>query len=101
MIRGIRTTTPARTAFDLGRRRGLTTAVIRVDALLQASDLKLVDVQPLLARHKGVRGVVQLREILDLADDGAESPPNVKKIARFSRNLAIFFTFAESVSVRT
>src|SRR6516225_79085 len=30
---GIRLTTPARTAFDVGRRKGLTTAVIRLDAL--------------------------------------------------------------------
>ena len=35
VLDGIRVTTPARTAFDLGRRRGLATAVIRVDALLR------------------------------------------------------------------
>ncbi|MEE6166964.1 MULTISPECIES: hypothetical protein [unclassified Mycolicibacterium] len=77
-VRGIRTTTPARTAFDLGRRRGLETAVIRVDALLQAADLKVVDVQALLAHHRGVRGLVQLREVLDLADAGAESPQETR-----------------------
>ena len=78
MVRGIRTTTAARTAFDLGRRRGLTMAVIRVDALLQATDLKVVDVQPLLAHHRGVRGLVQLRRVLDLADAGAESPQETR-----------------------
>ncbi|MHC9291609.1 hypothetical protein ACRCUN_04035 [Mycobacterium sp. LTG2003] len=78
VVRGITTTTPHRTAFDLGRRRGLTMAVIRVDALLQATDLKIADVQPLLQRHKGVRGLAQLRQVLDLADYGAESPQETK-----------------------
>ena len=73
MIHGISVTTPARTAFDLGRRYGRTLAVIRVDALLQATDLKRSDVESLVDRHRGVRGVVQLREVLELVDDGAES----------------------------
>lgn len=78
LARGIRTTTPHRTAFDLGRRRGLTTAVIRVDALLQATSLKISEVHPLVLRHKGMRGLFQLREVLDLADDGAESPQETR-----------------------
>lgn len=77
-IRGIRATTPERTAFDLGRRRGLTLAVIRVDALVQATHLKIPDVRPLIDRHRGVRGLVQLRRVLDLADDGAESPQETR-----------------------
>ncbi|KHO27037.1 hypothetical protein [Mycolicibacterium setense] len=78
LVRGIRTTTPARTAFDLGRRRGLTRAVIRVDALIQATRLKIPDVTALVDRHRGVRGLVQLRQVLDLADDGAESPQETR-----------------------
>lgn len=78
LVQGIRATTPARTAFDLGRRRGLTTAVIRVDALIQATRLKIPDVTALVDRHRGVRGVVQLRQVLDLADDGAESPQETR-----------------------
>jgi hypothetical protein len=77
-VHGIRTTTPARTAFDLGRRRGLTTAVIRTDALLQATDLKLVDVQALADRHRGARGLAQLRRVLELSDAGAESPQETR-----------------------
>lgn len=77
-VRGIRATTPTRTAFDLGRRRGLATAVVRLDALLQACDLKLADVQPLIDAHKGVRGLQQLRQVLDLADYGAESPQETR-----------------------
>ncbi|KWX26039.1 hypothetical protein H7J87_25045 [Mycolicibacterium wolinskyi] len=78
MVRGIRVTTPARTAFDLGRRPGLTEAVVRVDALLQACDLKLVDIQALVDTHRGARGLVQLRQVLDLADYGAESPQETR-----------------------
>jgi len=78
VIHGIPASTPARTAFDLGRRHGRTLAVIRVDALLQATDLKLCDVESLAGRHRGVRGVVQLREVVELADEGAESPQETR-----------------------
>lgn len=78
VLGGIRVTTPARTAFDLGRRRGQGAAVERVDALLQACDLKLVDIQALIELHPGVRGLVQLRQVLELADYGAESPQETR-----------------------
>jgi hypothetical protein len=64
VISGVPATTPARTAFDLGRRRGLTTAVIRLDALMQATNLKPTDVEVLANRHRGARGIVQLREAI-------------------------------------
>ena len=75
---GIPATTPARTAYDLGRRRGLTTAVIRLDALMQATNLKPTDVEALAERHRGARGIVQLREAIDLSDGGAESPQETR-----------------------
>jgi hypothetical protein len=75
---GIRLTTPARTAFDLGRRKGPTTAVIRLDALMHATGLKVADVELLAERHRGVRGLVQLRQVLLMADGGAESPYETK-----------------------
>ncbi len=71
---GIRVTTPARTAFDLGRRKGLTKAVIRLDALMHATEVKPADVELLTERHRGVRGLVQLRRVLLMTDGGAESP---------------------------
>jgi hypothetical protein len=71
---GIRLTTPACTAFDLGRRIGLTTAVIRLDALMRATELKVADIELLADRHRGARGLVQLRRALQPADRGAESP---------------------------
>jgi hypothetical protein len=78
VVNGVPATTPARTAFDLGRRRGLTTAVIRLDALMQATNLKPVDVQKLVDLRRGARGVVQLREAIALSDDGAESPQETR-----------------------
>jgi len=75
---GIRLTTPARTAFDLGRRIGLTAAVIRLDALMHATELKATDVELLAERHRGARGLVQLRRALHLVDGGAESPYETK-----------------------
>ncbi|MGH3676598.1 MAG: endonuclease domain-containing protein [Mycobacterium sp.] len=73
-IDGVTLTTPARTAFDLGRRVDLMTAVIRVDALMRATQLTPADVYPLLEVHRGARGAVLLRRVLAVADPGAESP---------------------------
>lgn len=78
LVRGIPATTPARTAFDLGRRGRRTPAVVQVDALANATKLEKSDVQPLIERHRGVRGLVQLREVLDLMDCGAESPQETR-----------------------
>jgi hypothetical protein len=77
-IRGIPVTSPARTAFDLGRRRGLTMAVIRLDALMQATGVKPTAVELIADCHRGARGTVQLREALGLADGGAESPQETR-----------------------
>jgi very-short-patch-repair endonuclease len=76
---GIRLTTPARTAFDLARRKGLTTAVIRLDALMHATEVKVADIELLADRHRGARGLVQLRQAMSLVDGGgAESPCETK-----------------------
>jgi hypothetical protein len=77
-INGISATTPARTAFDLGRRRGRTMAVIRLDALMQATNLKPIDVQLLIERNRGARGIVQLRQAVSLSDPGSESPQETR-----------------------
>lgn len=78
LFAGIPVTTPARTAFDLGRRRGRDEAVVRLDALAQATFVTAADVSPLVQRHPGVRGLVQLRDVLDLMDGGAESPQETR-----------------------
>ncbi|HEV7853472.1 MAG TPA: hypothetical protein VGP27_19255 [Mycobacterium sp.] len=70
----MRVTTTARTAFDIGRRVDLVEGVQRVDALMNATDLKVSDIESVVALHPGVRGLTQLRRTLDLVDSGAESP---------------------------
>lgn len=67
-------TTPARTAFDLGRRLPLHTAVATIDALCNATGVTADDVVTVAARHRGSRGLVALRKVLDYVDGGAESP---------------------------
>ncbi|MEO3757936.1 DUF559 domain-containing protein [Mycobacterium sp. B14F4] len=73
-VKGISTSTPARTAFDLGRRGQVVRAVVHVDALARATDLKPADIEAVAHRHRGARGSVQLRAVLRLMDGGAESP---------------------------
>ena len=78
LVQGIPATTPARTAFDLGRRKGLKRAVIHVDALANATRLTAIEVDTLIRRHRGARGAVQLRQVVDLMDGGAESPQETR-----------------------
>jgi very-short-patch-repair endonuclease len=71
---GLRVTTPERTAFDLGRRGRIGTAVARLDALAAASGFKVPDVEDLAREHRRTRGLRQLEKALDLVDAGAQSP---------------------------
>jgi len=74
VVGGVSVTTAARTAFDIGKRLPLSEGVQRIDALVHATDVKAVDVEAVIARHPGVRGLRQLRQTLALVDGGAESP---------------------------
>ncbi|CFD54839.1 cullin%2C a subunit of E3 ubiquitin ligase [Mycobacterium tuberculosis] len=74
VIEGMRVTTPERTALDLTSRFPLDPAVAAVDALIQATDLKVADVEPLIERYRGRRGMKAARAALDLVDGGAQSP---------------------------
>jgi very-short-patch-repair endonuclease len=73
-LRGLRVTTPERTAFDIGRRGRLDDAIARLDALGNATGFKAEDVLAVADRHRGARGLRQLKAALDLYDPGAESP---------------------------
>jgi hypothetical protein len=75
---GVPVTSPARTAFDLGRRPGLVAAVVAVDSLARATGLAIDDVEPLIEAHRGARGLRQLRRVLPLVDAGAESPQETR-----------------------
>lgn len=74
VVDSMRVTTPARTAFDLARRCQLGAAVAAVDALVRATDLKMADVELLVERYRGRRGIKAARAALELADGGAQSP---------------------------
>jgi hypothetical protein len=67
-------TTPARTAYDIGRRTVADESIIRIDALLNATRCTVAQVESIAARYPGARGIRQLRAALDLVDGGAESP---------------------------
>jgi hypothetical protein len=67
-------TTPARTAYDLGRLLPRHAAGARLDALKRASRFSVEDVLLLAKRYHGARGLRQLRAVLPLVDGGAASP---------------------------
>lgn len=85
-VGGLPVTTPARTGFDLGRRFALDKAVERVDALMNATDVKIEDIDAVIAGHRRVRGLRNLRATLALADGGAESPYETKTRLLLVRN---------------
>jgi hypothetical protein len=76
--RGMRCTTPARTAYDLGRRLTGETAIVRVDALLNATKATVEQVGSIAKRYPGARGMRQLRTTLTHVDGGAESPQETR-----------------------
>ncbi len=69
-----RVTTPARTAFDLGRVTPVGHAIMAVDALRHACGLTVDEVRAIARRHPGVRGLGQLPEVLRRSTDLADSP---------------------------
>lgn len=71
-------TTPARTGYDLGRRLALEAAVIRIDALLNATGTAVTEVAAIAERYAGARGIRRLRIALAAADAGAESPQETR-----------------------
>lgn len=74
VVRGMRLTTLARTALDIACRYPTDLAVAAIDALMQATDLKVADVELLVDRYRGCRGVKAARAVLELVDGGAQSP---------------------------
>lgn len=74
IVEGIPVTTPARTALDLACWYPLMMSVPAIDALASATDLKVAEVELLVERYSGRRGIGRARESLDLVDPGAQSP---------------------------
>lgn len=70
----MRITTAARTALDLARRHPRGIAIAAVDALVQATELKMADVELLMDRYRGRHGMKAARAVLEQVDGGAQSP---------------------------
>jgi hypothetical protein len=73
-VAGLPVTTPARTAYDLGRLLPRSAAVARLDALVRANPFPVEDVRLLIKAHPGARGLRRLRAALPLVDPGGASP---------------------------
>ncbi len=71
-------TSVARTCYDIGRRRPLDTAIIRIDALLNATQVGVDRVAAIAQRYPGARRIRRLRTALALVDAGAESPQETR-----------------------
>lgn len=85
-VGGMRVTSPARTGFDLGRwpasahghpesRKDLDQRVVLLDALCNRMRMEPSQIGQLALRHPRAAGLAGLRAALELADAGAESPP--------------------------
>lgn len=71
---GVPCTSVARTGFDLGRRLPFTEGLAQVDALLNATGAPMSAIAGVAARYPGSRNIRRLRDLLTIADGGAESP---------------------------
>lgn len=74
VIDEIPVTTPARTALDLGCWYPTGESVAAIDDLMRATALTLVEMETLVERYPGRRGVQLARIAVRLADPGAQSP---------------------------
>lgn len=77
-VSGMRVTTAARTAFDIGRDLPAAKAIPILDALFNETGIKPADAIAVADRHPGARGIRRLRAALELADGGAESPQETR-----------------------
>jgi hypothetical protein len=72
--RRLPTTSPLRTAVDLGGRNPLTEGVVAADLFLHAELVSMVELRNYLADHPGAKGIARLRRVVELAEPKAESP---------------------------
>jgi hypothetical protein len=72
-VGGLQLTTPRRTALDLGARLHRRDALAAMDALCRLHGMSAQTLKRELKRYRRRRGVVQLRELVELVDPRAES----------------------------
>jgi hypothetical protein len=73
-VAGVATTTPARTAADLACLFGRREAIAVLDAFMRTCGVTREELDELVTRFAGRRGVTQLRELVAIATPLAESP---------------------------
>ncbi len=73
-IGGIQVTTPLRTAIDLGMQLSRRSGLAVLDSFLHHGFFNQVALQNELRRFPGHRGIVQLRQLVAMADGRSESP---------------------------
>lgn len=71
-------TTAARTALDLARQLPRDDAVVMLDGLAAATELDYSDVDALIRRYRGTRGMAQARESLRLMNGATRSPADTR-----------------------
>lgn len=74
-LEGVRVTTPIRTACDIARLLGRLRAIAALDAFRRSYAITEADLRAMLPRFARQRGVVQLRELVPLSTDLADSQP--------------------------
>jgi very-short-patch-repair endonuclease len=86
---GLRCLRPARAVADLVRLLPMVEAVVVADAAWRGGVCDADALRDELVTHEGLRGVVQARRVLALADPRAESPPETRlRLALCSAGLA-------------
>jgi hypothetical protein len=74
VVDGVRVTTPLRTALDLGCKLPRYRALAALDQFMRLHGITERDFEAQLPRFRGRRGVVQLRQLVGIANPLAESP---------------------------
>lgn len=74
VVDGMPVTTPQRTALDLACWHDRLAATAAVDALLRATGVSIADALVLARRYPRRRGISDARDVLRVADAGAQSP---------------------------
>lgn len=73
VVEGVKVTTPLRTALDLGCKLSRRDALAALDAFMRLQGITRAEMVAQLPRYFRRRGVVQLRQLVPLADPRAES----------------------------
>jgi hypothetical protein len=75
LVHGVAVTTPLRTCLDLGCRLSRRSALAAMDAFMREHGVTHEEMLRVLPRYFRRRGVIQLRQLIPLADPRAESQP--------------------------